>query len=307
MARMGKTIPINSKRKIQMTIELLHGDMFEVLQPAVGDRKAQLVFLDLPYGSTDCDWDARLGTKEVFELVNSMLAPNGAVVCTADMRFAVELISKQDVIPFRYDVIFQKTSPCGFANANKMPLRSHELMLVFYHKLPTYNPQKFVRNSTRPGITNCTRRVPRIDQSKVLYNISKKDRGTVYYNNNQPQMPRSILTIQNTFGGKSLHPTAKPYQLLNWLVQTYTNEGDLVIDPTFGSGMLARVCKDNNRDFIGTELSEQFYNQAISLQDSDIRKFTGNNITLTPYSFNATYDPIVFQPINQHEQTKTKK
>lgn len=147
---------------------------------------------------------------------------------------------------FRYEWIWQKTTPVGFLNANRMPLRCHENIVVFYENLPTYNPQKIKREKAA--------RIKHSANSTTNYSKhSATDHVTEYY------YPRDILTFANRDGGDHYHPTQKPADLLEYMIKTYTHKGDTVLDPTMGSGSTGVVCQLMGRNFIGIEKDPGYY------------------------------------------------
>ena len=206
-----------------------------------------MVLCDLPYGTTNCGWDVKVPLGPLWAQYNRILKPRGVVVLTAAQPFATDLINSQRKL-FRYDLIWEKVAPVGFANANRMPLRSHEMILVFYKKLPTYHPQ---------GL---------IEKEKPIINASKWKGGSVYgsfgvgstriYTN----YPRSILRFP--FRDKRQHPTQKPVELIEYLIRTYTNPGDLVMDNCMGSGTTAIACLNSGRRFVGFEKDPDYFEVA---------------------------------------------
>jgi site-specific DNA-methyltransferase (adenine-specific) len=172
------------------------------------------------------------------------------MVFTGQSLFSIDLIvsNKKD---YRYTMIWEKTKAGGFLNAKRMPLQAHEDIIVFYKKLPTYNPQMTVgKPYTKKSVTN--------GDGKNYGNFDRV--GTVKVNDGV-RYPRSVIKIANDNHG-SLHPTQKPVALFEYLIKTYTNEGDLVLDNCIGSGTTGVACKKTNRSFIGIELDENYFNIA---------------------------------------------
>lgn len=147
---------------------------------------------------------------------------------------------------FRYEWIWQKSMPVGFLNANRMPLRSHENIVVFYEHLPTYNPQKIKRE-------NPVRLKYQGSHTRNYGKFGAMDHVSEYY------YPRDIIAFANIGGGDHYHPTQKPTDLLEYMIKTYTNEGDTVLDPTMGSGSTGIACRLTGRNFIGIEKDHGYY------------------------------------------------
>jgi site-specific DNA-methyltransferase (adenine-specific) len=278
-------------------ITLINGDCLVDLPAAIEDGSVTLAFLDLPYGQTDCGWDNKLSIPDLFTMLKKKLKPNGLIVATATMKFALGLCTKQDAIPFRFDMVYQKTVSTGFGNAKRLPLRSHELLLFFYNKSPFYNPCLWQKPTT--AYLSKKRTVSRRKDRNFVYNgggLQSSGYSSKIYDNNTKYHPTSVITFQNAFGNESLHQTPKPVQLCLWLLQTYTKPGDLVIDPTFGSGVMAIACKDSGRHFIGTELDTTIYAKAVHNVDNGIdKKFYNNTISVTPFTYNGKLHPKIYK------------
>lgn len=218
--------------------------------PLIPDGSVDMVFADLPYGVTGNKWDTVVPFAPLWEQLLRVGKKNAAFVFTATQPFATALINSQPKL-FRYDLVWEKNNPAGFLHANKMPMRCHESILVFYRKLPTYHPQK--TQGKRYVVT------------KGTGNISSGCYGTFARTDHAgtERHPRSVLTFgmpehyqdrAGNVGRNVLHPTQKPLALLEWLVRTYTNEGETVLDPTCGSGTTGVACINTGRKFIGIEM-----------------------------------------------------
>ncbi|WP_419515831.1 DNA-methyltransferase [Dysosmobacter welbionis] len=206
-----------------------------------------LVLCDLPYGSTNCSWDTVIPFEPLWEQYRRILKPRGALVLFAAQPFATDLINSARKL-FRYDLIWEKNAPVGFANCHRQPLRSHELILVFYRRQPTYHPQGLVRLDTPI--------MRRGKRSGSVYKDLGKTSVQEYTN-----YPRSILRFPNR-AEKRYHPTQKPVALLEYLVRTYTDPGELVLDNCMGSGSTAVACLNAGRRFVGFELEAKYYEAA---------------------------------------------
>lgn len=214
-----------------------------------------LVLCDLPYGTTDCAWDTVIPFGPLWEHYRRILKPHGAVVLTAAQPFATDLINSARSL-FRYDLVWEKTGPAGFANSHKMPLRAHELILVFYQRLPKYHPQGLVP----------------LDKP-IVKKASQKTAGGVYHHGLGKESvqrftnyPRSVLHFSNR-KERRVHPTQKPVELMEYLVRTYTDPGDLVVDNCMGSGTTAIACLNSGRRFVGFEMDPKYYDAACQRVD----------------------------------------
>lgn len=225
-------------------VELFQGDCLDLMKD-IPDGSVDCIITDPPYGTTDCKWDKIPDLKLFFEHGFRVLKENGALISFSQLPFAVDLINTCRKY-FRYEIIWQKTKPVGFLNANKMPLRAHENILVFYRKLPVYNPQK---------------------KKGAPYKTKSLGTGSDLYGNKKPSATNNItgdrhpsdVLLFKKCNFESLHPTHKPVELMEWLVKTYTNPGDTVLDCFMGSGTTGVACVRNGRNFIGMELQEKYF------------------------------------------------
>jgi site-specific DNA-methyltransferase (adenine-specific) len=225
--------------------------------PFIADKSADMILCDLPYGITSCKWDKVLPLDKLWHEYNRIIKDNGAIVLTATCKFAIDLINANRR-NFRYDLIWEKTMAVGFANSKRMPMRKHEIILVFYRHLPVYNPQ---------GLVQLEKPVKH-KHGKVKNGSGKHE--SVYrdgslsneYITTHTNYPKSILRFANPNHG-SLHPTQKPVELFEYLIRTYTNEGDLVLDNCIGSGTTAVACLNTGRRFVGIERDEGYYSKSI--------------------------------------------
>lgn len=237
---MGLTMPAT---------EIHQGDCFDVLRRWSGPL-VDFVFADLPYGTTSNKWDSVLDLAQLWPLLRSVCKPNAAMCFTAQQPFTTTLINSNPR-EFRYDVVWRKSRPTGFLNANKMPLKQHESVLVFYIALPTYNPQKW---------------------QGVPYSVTAGGRvkSTNYGNTTREKSVRGVTERHPTsvieFGSLNpnvnkrypLHPTQKPVDLLEYLIRTYTNPGDLVLDPTAGALTTAVAAHTTGRRAVCVEIRRRY-------------------------------------------------
>lgn len=210
-------------------------------------QSVDLVLTDPPYGTTSIKWDQAPDLREFWELVNYSLKDNGVVVSFCAQPFTTDLINSNRR-HFRYELIWHKTMAVGFLDAKKRPMRAHENLAVFCRKPggSTYNPQmtegKPYKKSAGPG------------KPAVHYNGKRRTGGR---DNAGTRYPRSVMTHNNR-QKPSLHPTQKPLDLVEWLVKTYSNEGDLVADPFMGSGTTLVAAARNRRRAVGIEREEEY-------------------------------------------------
>lgn len=215
-------------------------DCFEGMRD-IPDKTIDCILTDPPYNITSRnEWDTEINLNEMWSQFDRLLKDNGNVVLTANMSFALKLI-KTTTITFRYDMIWVKP-PVGFLNSGRQPLRAHELILVFSKKQGRYFPQKY-------GIKKNNKRGP----SSLTSNYGKFAIVDTYDLSN----PTSVFYFANSTKGE--HPTQKPLGLFKYLIKTYTQKGDVVLDPFLGSGTTAVACKELGRKYIGFELVPDYY------------------------------------------------
>ena len=227
-------------------IQIIHGDCLEEMKK-IPDGSIDLVLTDPPYGTTACKWDTRIPFEPMWEQLKRITKKNGAIVLFGSQPFTSALVMSNPKM-FKYDLIWNKELATGFLNANRMPLRSHEEILVFYDKQPTYNSQKLIGkpNHSR-GKNKC--------KTNNLYGYHK----IAEDNFTELKHPKSIILLQKEHPSKTVHPTQKPVALMEYLIKTYTNEGETVLDFTMGSGTTGVACKNLNRNFIGIELDKEYF------------------------------------------------
>ena len=338
---------------------LLHGDCLDEMK-GIDTDSVDFIFCDLPYGQTNCKWDCKIDLEKFWLEVMRVKKINTPIFMTTTTKFGVELIkSAPKKCPFRYDLVWVKSSPAGFLSAKKMPMRKHEMIYVFYEKLPFYDlsshTHKFIKDEPKPKIIKDTKQGtntydtekrkkpilrlsdqaqydPPLPVSVVKEELAEGqtlgDKGNEcygkfsYYNNGvkgydpplptsvvkdgavneeyeglygglkapeyvsnniernklrrkykkegksesayDPPLPNSMLEIKSTRGK---HSTEKPVALMEWLLKYYSKEGDVVLDPTMGSGSTGIACKNMNRNFIGIELDPEIYEVAVNRID----------------------------------------
>ena len=226
-------------------IELWQGDCLELMKN-IPDGSVDLVLTDPPYGTTACKWDSVIPFEPMWEELNRIIKPNGAICLFGSEPFSTEL-NHSNLKMFRYEWIWVKNNSTGFQLANKMPLKKHENISVFYKKLPTYNPQ-----GLKP--------YGRINKRGKCGNGGHLANEVNEYVQKFTNYPTQILEF--AYDKLKVHPTQKPIALLEYLIKTYTNEGETVLDFTMGGGSTGVACVNTNRHFIGIELDEGYFNIA---------------------------------------------
>jgi site-specific DNA-methyltransferase (adenine-specific) len=221
-----------------MKIELMLGDCLEVMA-GIPDGSVDMVLCDLPYGTTQNKWDSVIPFDPLWAHYWRVLKPNGAVVLTAAQPFTSALVMSQ-IKAFKYQWVWEKSKPTGHLNAKKQPMRKHEDVLVFYRQQSTYNPQ---------GLRDTNAVVSRTNRG----NYGECSRTTVQ---TQTGYPHSLLKYSTENG---VHPTQKPVALMEYLICTYTNEGETVLDNCAGSGTTGVACVKTGRSFIGIERDEGYF------------------------------------------------
>ena len=231
-----------------MECKLLNGDCIEMMK-TLESKSVDLILTDLPYGVLNerNKWDKIIDFDEMWKEVYRVGKSNTAFITTAKQPFTSQIIMS-DLINFRYTMVWEKSKATGYLNSKRMPLVAHEDIVVFYKKLPTYNPQmvlgkpydkgKAVRDTESYG-----------EQTKAIH--VKNDQGYRY--------PRSVVYFVTAEMEGKLHPTQKPIKLFEWLIKTYSNENDVVLDITMGSGTTGEAALNTNRNFIGIELDKKYF------------------------------------------------
>tara|TARA_R110000803_G_scaffold128454_1_gene195948 strand:- start:40 stop:771 length:732 start_codon:yes stop_codon:yes gene_type:complete len=233
-------------------IQLIKGECIEQMR-LIPSGSVDAIITDPPYGTTACKWDSVIPFEPMWEQLNRIIKPNGAIVLFGSQPFTSALVMSNPKM-FKYDWIWDKKRCTGFLNAKKQPLRNNETISVFYKKQPTYNPQPYKKNT----IGNMGKSKEHQTDNYGKYHQVDND------NSNKFGYPRTLLTqipvINNLSKDKSgLHPTQKPILLMEYLIKTYTNENETVLDFTMGSGSTGVACKNTNRNFIGIEMDDKYF------------------------------------------------
>lgn len=232
-------------------MELINDDCLNALTN-IADKSVSLVVADLPYGQTNNDWDIKIDLVKLWEHLKRVGTTNCAYMFLTTTKFGIDLIlSNKDW--FRYDLVWRKDKGVGFINSKKMPMRSHEMIYVFYNKLPTYNIEGN-HTLTKKVKQNCVK-----ENDNGCYGINRP-----YKTEYTPRLPLTVLEFDGINNMKKrYHTTEKPVDLLEWLIRYYSNEGDTILDPTMGSGSTGVACKNLKRKFIGIEMDKTIYSVAV--------------------------------------------
>lgn len=229
-----------------LEINKIHQGNCLKLMKEIIEGSVDMILCDLPYGLTNNEWDKQLNLDILFFEYWRVLKSDGCIILTAQQPYVTQLINHQ-LKYFRYDLIWKKGERAsGFLNANKMPLRNHEHILIFYKKLPTYNPQ------FRKGKPTHKKGKPEKETNNnygTYKTVPTRDYG-------EDKFPLSVIDFERPH--PPIHPTQKPVELFRYLIRTFSNEGDLVLDNCVGSGTTAEASKQLNRNFIGIELDHKY-------------------------------------------------
>jgi site-specific DNA-methyltransferase (adenine-specific) len=238
-----------------MINSIIYGDCL-VEMNKIADGTIDMILCDLPYGTTQNKYDTTLPFDKLWEHYERIIKDNGAIVLFGQGLFFIDLINSNRKL-FRYDLVWDKQLVTGFLNANKMPLRVHENIAVFYKQLPTYNPQY-------------TNGKPLHSKGKSYISKEHKNENYGKYKTTDDtragstqKHPKSIISFKKPHPSKAQHRTEKSVEMTEWLIKTYTNENDLVLDNCIGSGTTALAAIKTKRNYIGIENDEKYYNVTI--------------------------------------------
>jgi site-specific DNA-methyltransferase (adenine-specific) len=226
-----------------LEINQIHQGDCLALMPSIPDKSIDMILCDLPYGTTSCEWDSIIDMGKLWQEYERVIKDNGAIVLTANAKFTFTLYNSNPKL-FRYKWIWEKNVSPSFVLANKMPLKIHEDVLIFYKTPAIYNPQK------TKGEPYSTKRKDKMPITGIMRTSTENVTGDRY--------PKDIIKIKLDNHGISMHPTQKPVALFEYLIKTYTNEGDLVLDNCSGSGTTAIACINANRRYICIEQNEEY-------------------------------------------------
>lgn len=226
-------------------INLLHGDCLELMKE-IPDKSIDFVLTDPPYGTTACKWDVVIPFEPMWKELNRIITDRGVIALFGQEPFS-SLLRTSNLEAFKYDWIWDKVKPGAFATAKYAPLKQHEIISIFYKIPGKYSP--IMENREK------------IKKSKIY---SNSDSASIKYNDGKQRIydkkfPKSILVESNASQKGKIHPTQKPVALLEYLIKTYTLEGETVLDFTMGSGSTGVAAKNLNRNFIGIEKDDKYF------------------------------------------------
>lgn len=240
--------------------KLYNGDCFDIM-PSIPDKSVDAIICDLPYGTTACKWDTILPFDKLWSEYNRIIKDNGAIVLFGSQPFTSALVMSNPKM-FRYEWVWCKNQPSGQMNAKKMPLKSHEVVSVFYKNQPTYNP--IMTKRTDEELKRLSHKSFEGNSTNTVYGDIKRISLNRYENEfKYPTSQIHIKCVFNRSGEKESHPTQKPVSLLEYLIKTYTNEGETVLDNTMGSGTTMVGCINTNRKGIGIEKEKEYFDIAV--------------------------------------------
>lgn len=253
-------------------IELIQGDCLQEMQN-IPNKSIDMIFADLPYGTTDCKWDSVLPFDKLWEHYNKVIKDNGAMVFTASEPFASAL-RMSNIDNYKYDWVWEKERPTNPQLANKQVLKYHEMILVFYNKQCDFFPIMRKRDEK-----NKRNNKPRKFKSGVINKGMPNSEGMNETGMNDYIKPKSVLKFNMERG---LHPTQKPVPMIEYFIKTYTEEGMTVLDNTMGSGSTAIACMNTNRNFIGIELDESYFAIAKKRVEENKKELDAPTLFSTP-------------------------
>ena len=226
---------------------LRQGDCLVLLKD-IPDKSVDMIFSDLPYGTTKNEWDCLINLNLLFKEYNRVIKDNGCIALWCQVPFSVKLAAA-NLKYLKYEWIIEKTRATGHLNAKKCPMKAHEKILIFYKEAPVFNPQ--MTEGHKPLHSYTKHKPDGSCYGKTKTGISGGGRTSRY--------PRSVLQFKWDTQKSKLHPCQKPLAACEYFIKTYTNEGDLVLDSCMGSNTIGLACKNLKRKFIGIELNAKFF------------------------------------------------
>ena len=226
-------------------IELWHGDCLELMKD-IPNKSIDMILCDLPYGTTKCKWDIVIPFDRLWEQYNRIIKDNGAIVLFGTEPFSTEL-RHSNLEMYKYDWIWDKVKPNGHLVAKHRPMQRNENISVFGKGKINYYPIMVERDKPKKS--------KEYSRTEIMGGNTTDNKGKTL----NKKYPQNILVYSNAYQKNKLHPTQKPVELLEYLIKTYTQEGEVVLDNTMGSGTTGVACKNLNRKFIGIELDDTYY------------------------------------------------
>lgn len=242
----------NKPTWIKKDASLWLNDCFNIF-PQIENNSIDMILCDLPYGTTACKWDSVLPLNDLWLAYKRIIKLHGVIVLTASQPFTWQLCASNPDW-FKYEIIWEKPNGTNPMLTKKQPFKTHENILIFYNKQPTYNPQMTYGHKNYNGFNDKNKFIGEVyngDSNKLISKHRENKDGSRY--------PRSVQKFAQDRSG---HPTKKPVDLMRWLIRTYTNEGNLVLDNTMGEGSTGIACIKEKRKFIGIELNKEYFDKA---------------------------------------------
>ncbi len=239
-------------------IDLIQGDCLEKMKE-IESGSCDMILTDPPYGTTSCKWDSIIPFEPMWEQLKRVIKPNGAIVMTASQPFTTTLIAS-NMNMFKYDWVWEKSRPSGFAQCKNKPLSSHESIIIFSDGVTVHKGQSKKRMEYKPqNLIQINKKTSGARPSKNAGGMSERPSHKRTIIQTHTNYPRTVIKFK---GDRGIHPTQKPVALMEYLIKTYTNENETVLDFTMGSGTTGVACKNLNRKFIGIELDQDYFNIA---------------------------------------------
>lgn len=239
-------------------MQLYQGDCLELMKN-IPDGSVDMILCDLPYGTTQCKWDSMIPFDKLWEQYHRIAKEHAAIVLFGIEPFA-SYLRISNIKNYRYDWIWEKSKATGFLNSKKQPMRAYENICIFSKRLANYYPLGLIKGKYKNFAS------AKLDSNKIKIYGKEREFGESEYGN----YPKNIIKISSKIG-KRYHTTQKPVALLEYLIKTYTNEGETVLDNTMGSGSTGVACVNTNRDFIGIELDVGYFETAKQRIDEAIK------------------------------------
>ena len=241
-----------------MNYKIYQGDCLELMKN-IKDKSIDCIICDLPYGVTSKNkWDTIIPYEPLWKEYKRIIKDNGPIILFGQDKFTAKTMLSNEKM-HRYNLIWNKVLTSGFLNAGRMPLREHEDIMIFYKKIPTYNPQ-FTEGKPLHGMGEKFKKVKNNNNNYNDFNSCNNP--SANREGDTKKYPKSILTFPRPASSKMLHPTEKPVELLEYLIKTYSNENDVILDNCMGSGATGVAALNTNRRFIGIELDKKYFNIA---------------------------------------------
>ena len=251
-------------------IKLLQGDCLELMKD-IPDKSIDMVLCDLPYGTTSCQWDIIIPFEKLWEQYHRACKTNASIILFGQEPFS-SYLRISNIKEYRYDWYWQKERLTNIAQVKKRAGKTVETISVFYKKQPTYNPQ-MIKYNGKP-------RTNKVKNGTLGMLIDDQTKKVIEYKDNGLRYPTQILKFQRDCLSCNLHPTQKPVALLEYLIKTYTNENETVLDNCMGSGSTGIACLNSNRNFIGIELDKSYYDVAVKrINNKDTNNYEQTNNT----------------------------